>query len=139
MGTLIKKRSDELGIDIKRLSNFLKCTEEEITSMYKAESIDSHLLLRWSKILEYDFFRIYSQHLILHAPAHGSTIDHSLTKKTKNTLPQFRKNIYSKELIDYMLELIETGRKTKAEIIEQYKIPKTALYKWIVKYKEISK
>ena len=23
---------------------------------------------KWSKILEYDFFRIYSQHLILYAP-----------------------------------------------------------------------
>ncbi|WP_294243348.1 helix-turn-helix domain-containing protein [uncultured Chryseobacterium sp.] len=138
MGTLIKKRSDELGIGINRLSNFLKCTEEEIKSMYKAESIDSHLLLRWSKILEYDFFRIYSQHLILHAPATGNTVDHSPAKKTKNALPQFRKNIYSKELIDYMLELVETGRKTKIEIIEQYKIPKTTLYKWIAKYRKIS-
>jgi hypothetical protein len=51
----------------------------------------------------------------------------------KNKLPQFRKNIYTRELIDFILEKMEKGEMTKAEII-RYKIPKTTLYKWISKY-----
>ncbi|RZJ43696.1 MAG: hypothetical protein EOO19_12710 [Chryseobacterium sp.] len=44
-----------------------------------------------------------------------------------------RKNIYTKEVIDYLLELITEKRKTIAEVIELYSIPKTTLYKWLRK------
>ena len=53
----------------------------------------------------------------------------------KITFPQFRKNIYTKEIIDFILEQIETKQKTIKQVIEEYKIPKTTLYKWISKYK----
>ncbi len=33
--------------------------------MYKQKNLDTEMLLKWSKLLEYDFLRIYSQHLIL--------------------------------------------------------------------------
>ena len=64
----INQRVTENGIEISRICNFLKCTEKEISKMYQSKSLDTELLLRWSKLLEYDFFRIYSQHLILYAP-----------------------------------------------------------------------
>ena len=79
------------------------------------------------------FFRIYTQHLILYAPL--SAVDEKTKVKKKSSLPQFRKNIYTKEIIDFILEQIETKQKTIKQVIEEYKIPKTTLYKWISKYK----
>ena len=129
----INQRVTENGIEISRICNFLKCTKKEISKMYESKSLDTELLLRWSKLLEYDFFRIYSQHLILYAPP--STIEKNKKTNVKSKLPQFRKNIYTKEIIDFILEQIEKKEMTKNQIIERYRIPKTTLYKWISKYK----
>lgn len=118
-----------------RICNFMKSSEEDIQKMYEAKSLDSEILLRWSKLLEYDFFRIYSQHLILFAPQSNNGLNQKAEKK-KSQLPQFRKNIYTKEVIDFILELIEAGEKTKSQVIEEYRIPKTTLYKWIKKHKK---
>ncbi|WP_419867929.1 transposase [Chryseobacterium sp. CT-SW4] len=134
IGTLINERVAECGIDMSRICNFFKCSEQDVLDMYKAKSLDTEILLKWSKILEYDFFRIYTQHLILYSPQ-GSTTNMQVTEKKKSGLPQFRKNIYTKEVIDFILELIHKGEKTKFQVIEEYNIPKTTLYKWIEKYK----
>lgn len=134
IGFLIQLSVAENDIEIPRICNFLKCTQEEVEKMYGSKSLDTGLLLKWSKLLEYDFFRIYSQHLILFTPP-GNTNYNKASVQNKSRLPQFRKNIYTKEIIDFILELIETKEKTKLQIIEEYKIPKTTLYKWIDKYK----
>lgn len=132
IGNMIEKRITECRMDLSRICSFMKCSEEEINKMYEAESLDAEVLLRWSKLLEYDFFRIYTQHLILYAPASSEKSTH------KNTvLPQFRKNIYTREIIDFILELIESGKKTKFQVIEDYRIPKTTLYTWIKKYRKL--
>ena len=129
----INQRVTENGIEISRICNFMKCTEKKITEMYQSKSLDTELLLRWSKLLEYDFFRIYSQHLILYAPI---SADEKANQQNVNTsLPQFRKNIYTKEIIDFILEQIEKKEMTKNQIIKRYRIPKTTLYKWISKHK----
>ncbi|WP_317125994.1 hypothetical protein [Chryseobacterium sp. 7] len=107
-------------------------TFEEIQKMYDSKSLDTEVLLRWSKLLEYDFFRIYSQHLILYAPEEKRNYRSSGKKKSK--LPVFRKNIYTREVIDFILEMINSGEMTRMMVIEKYKIPKTTLYKWIEKY-----
>ena len=132
IGQIIKKRVLESEIDIVRICNFLKCSDEEIDTMYTLKSLDSELLLRWSKLLEYDFFRIYNQHLILYAPQISRNQSHV---KKESGLPKFRKNIYTKEIIDFIVNLIESGEKTRAQVIEEYRIPKTTLYKWLEKYK----
>lgn len=132
VGSLIRQRVTEYEVDISRICNFFKCEVSEIEKMYNAESLDSNILLRWSKLLGYDFFRIYSQHLILYSPQ--INIRDSTASNTHS--PQFRKNIYTKELIDFILELLETKEKTKQQIIDEYKIPKTTLYKWTSKYKK---
>ena len=54
----------------------------------------------------------------------------------KAKLPRFRKNIYTKEVIDFILQRINSKEMTKNEVIERYKIPKTTLYKWIIKHEE---
>lgn len=101
--------------------------------MFLQEELTTGILLKWSKLLEYDFFRVYSQHLILYAPQRSTNYNSSSNEKGSK-LPQFRKNIYTKEVIDFILELVESEEKTRQQIIDEYKIPKTTLYKWISKY-----
>lgn len=132
IGYLIKSEVEHSEIEIQRICSFLKCTEQEVEEMYSQTELSTALLLKWSKLLEYDFFRLYSQHLILYAPQKKVTT--YKTEKKKNILPRFRKNLYTTEMIRFILEMLRTGQKTKDEIVEEYKIPKTTLYKWIEKY-----
>ncbi|MFZ4929408.1 transposase [Chryseobacterium sp. Mn2064] len=133
IGSLIKKKMEEKRIDSHRICNFLNASNKEVEDMLNSHSLDSKTLLRWSKLLEYDFFRIYSQHLILYAP-----VTHFSENNVKNSevsvLPVFRKNVYTLEIIDFILEQIRSKALTKTEVIEKYKIPKTTLYKWTSKY-----
>ena len=131
IGKMLKIAVTDCGIEISRICNFMKCEEEEVKQIYLQENLSTDILLKWSKLLEYDFFRIYSQHLILYAPV---SADNENTKTQKTNLPQFRKNIYTKEIIDFILEQVSSGEMTKTQVMEKYKIPKTTLYKWISKY-----
>ena len=106
IGKMIEKRVIENGIESSRVCRFLKCSQAEILEMYNSNEVGTEILLRWSKLLNYDFFRLYTQHLILYAP---------------------------QEIIDFVLDLLKKGIKTKAEIIDEYRIPKTTLYKWVSK------
>ncbi|WP_317133408.1 DEAD/DEAH box helicase family protein [Chryseobacterium panacisoli] len=128
IGEFIEARCKELDIPIERICKFFKLNDEEIEKMFQLENMNSDHILKWCKLLGYDFFRLYSQHLILYSPEHRNI-------KNKNTsLPQFRKNIYTKEIINFILTEINDGSKTKEQVIEYYRIPKTTLYKWISKY-----
>ncbi|MGV0924081.1 transposase [Empedobacter tilapiae] len=138
IGILIKELVQEREIELYRICNFMKCTEQEISEMYNMENMSTDVLLRWSKLLEYDFFRLYSQHLILYAPVRNTSYK-KFHENIPSSLPQFRKNVYTKEVIDYILNKIKTGEMKKTEIIERYNIPKTTLYKWISKYKNLDK
>ena len=105
---MLKIAVTESGIEMSRICNFMNCNEEEIKEMFLHESIQTDILLRWSKILSYDFFRVYTQHLILYAPL--SAVDEKTKVKKKSSLPQFRKNIYTKEIINFVLEQINTKK-----------------------------
>ena len=132
IGSLIQQKVKECDIDSSRICIFFKCNEKDIRKMYESESIETKVLVGWSKLLNYDFFRIYTQHLILFSPPRTNAEDK--TKQTKSELPSFRKNIYTKEIIDFILEKISSEKMTITEVIQTYKIPKTTLYKWINKY-----
>lgn len=95
IGKMIEKEVADCGIEISRICNFIKCNEEDINQMYLQENLPTDVLLKWNKLLEYDFFRIYSQHLILLAPqsAKEVTLEH-----TKSSLPQFEKTSIQKKL-----------------------------------------
>lgn len=131
IGRYIQLRAEETQISMLRLTNFMKCSEKELYHIYNSKSVDTHILLRMSKILEYDFFRVYTQHLILYAPPGRNTGELVSCKNTN--LPRFRKNIYTKEMIDFILDMIRRGEKNKNQIIEDYGIPKSTLFKWIAK------
>ena len=128
---MLKISVTESGIEMSRICNFMKCSEEDINQMYLQENLSTDVLLKWSKLLEYDFFRLYSQHLIFYAPPSAVKV----VKNEKTQLPKFRKNIYTKEVIDFIIEQISTKKMTINEVLGKYKIPKTTLYKWISKHK----
>lgn len=131
IGKLVQKRVNETDFSVERIINFLQCDEEDLEKMYDSSSLDSEVLLKWSKLLKYDFFRMYSQHLLLYSPPSSATKD---IKDQKTELPEFRKNIYTVEIIQFILDLLRSNEKSKQQIINEYKIPKTTLYKWLKKY-----
>ncbi len=137
IGKLIENLVRKKSIGTDRVCNFLNIEESELEKIYESKSMDTDLLLRWSKLLEYDFFRIYSQHLLFYAPSTKMKQKKKAVNKAKNTPPSFTKSLYTPEIIQFILELIEHKKKTPAEIIEQYRIPKTTVYRWIGKHKNI--
>ncbi|WP_454045432.1 transposase [Chryseobacterium sp. Marseille-Q8038] len=68
IGALVYECVNEQDIGMGRICRFLHSTENEILEMYSKKSLDVDILLKWSKLLRYDFFRLYSNHLILYAP-----------------------------------------------------------------------
>lgn len=134
IGSIIQTRVADTGTDLERICKFMKSTKDQIEEMYRSKSLDSDILMRWSKLLEYDFFRIYSQHLILYSPP--SKVDKQEEKKSQ--LPNFRKSIYTREVIDFIVELIETQEKTMPQIVKEYRIPKSTLHRWTKKYGNIN-
>ncbi|MGR3855085.1 transposase [Chryseobacterium indologenes] len=129
IGSLIQSKVEEYQISIERISRFLNSTEDEVESMYHAKSMDTDVLLKWCKLLKFDFFRFYTGHLILYAPQ--ARIDNVFTQK-ENTLV-FRKSIYTQEVKDFILDKIKTGKMTANDVVKRYKVPKTTLYKWMKK------
>lgn len=132
IGTLIQQAVLESNISEERIGSYLKLTASEILEVYENKSMDTDELLKWSKLLDYDFFRVFSQHLILYSPP--TNLEKSKDSPMKSALPTFRKNIYTRELIDFILERIQLGEMSIKEVISQYGVPKTTLYKWINKY-----
>ena len=133
IGTLIKIRMQECNVSIERAALFLKMDEDDIELFFEQQSINTELLLRWSKLLEYDFFRIYTQHLILFSPQ-----DPNKKKRKENLeetkLPIFKKNIYTQEVIEYLVDLVESGKKTFRDIQDEYNVPSTTVFRWSNKY-----
>ena len=132
---MIENTVADKRIEMSRICNYFKCSDDEIVKIYQSKSLDTEILLKWSKLLQYDFFRMYTQHLMLYAPPSANE-KRSKKEDKKQTVPQFRKNIYTKEVIDFIIQQIDTEKMTKKQIIERYNIPKTTLYKWISKYKK---
>lgn len=132
IGSLIAALFEERKIETDRALKFLDLKEHQLKEIFNKKSIDSNLLLRFSKLLEYDLFRIYTQHLVLYAPS--TSLNTKVSDSSKSTIPQFRKNVYTKEIIEFIVDLIVTKNKTVQEVIAQYNIPKTTVYKWLSKH-----
>jgi len=129
IGSLIRSKVEEHQISIERICRFFGSTEGDIEKMYHAKSMDTDILMKWCKLLRFDFFRFYTGHLILYSPQ--SRMDNAL-RHNENSLV-FRKSIYTQEVKDFILEKIKNGTMTANDVVERYKIPKTTLYKWMKK------
>lgn len=131
IGSLIKKRVKECKLDILFISDIFECEIADIEKIYISKAVESNLLLIWCRLLNYDFFRIYTQHLILFSPS--ASMD--LIKMNQTHLTNdFRKNYYTKEIINFILDLLKSEEKTQDDIVKNYRIPKTTLNRWIKKY-----
>lgn len=129
IGKFIKERVDENEVPMERICKFLGKDEESVEKMYNSTSLDADLLLRWSKLLEYDFFRLYSSHLILYAPP--AAVHKNQQKSEK--IPYFRKNIYTQEIKDFIMKRILSAEMTQSDVIKEYSIPKSTLHRWLQK------
>lgn len=110
IGQLILRLVTEKEIDDDRIVKFLKVPSSKIKEMYQSKDLGTEMLLLWSKLLEYDFFRIYSQHLLLYAPP--ASLNYK-KKETVSKLPQFRKNVYTTEIINFIVELYHNKEMTQ--------------------------
>ncbi|WP_317129521.1 hypothetical protein [Chryseobacterium candidae] len=70
-------------------------------------------------------FFLYPTHFILYPPVARHNKNEGRSK-----LPQFRKSLYTKEMIDYILKILKDKKKTPVEIMDHYRIPKSTLNKW---------
>ncbi len=117
-------------IDMTRIEKFFKTDEGHILQMYQSKSLDADILLKWCKLLEYNFFLYYHSHLQLYSPS-------SSTAKVKSTTgakePVFRKNIYTQQVQHFLLDLVVSGKMTAIEVIQKYNIPKVTFYTWMRK------
>ncbi|MBM3404376.1 MAG: transposase [Bacteroidetes bacterium] len=138
IGRLVLTRMEERNISLERMAERMGVGEPDLQRILANGDISCSILLRICKILEYDFFRIYSNHLILYAPPNmqiksfGKN-NHEISAAASK-LPVFRKNTYTPEIIMHILEKIRSGEMTPMEIIHKYHIPKTTIYKWKRKY-----
>ena len=60
IGQIIRQKVDEKGIKISQLSHRLNYTRRNIYDIFDRESVDSKLLAKISKILDYDFVTEYN-------------------------------------------------------------------------------
>ncbi|GEN66347.1 hypothetical protein CRH01_09150 [Chryseobacterium rhizosphaerae] len=135
IGQLLENSVKENHIEIESLCSIFNCEAKDIEQMYNSDTLDTDILIKWSQLLQYDFFRLYSQHLVLYAPPSANRYNQiEIKKEVKSQEPQFRKNIYTKEIIEFIIRRINKGEMTREEIISKYRIPKTTLYKWLYKY-----
>lgn len=134
IGQFIKERVAEQEITMERICNFLHKEEDVVEELLASKSMDTELLLRWSKLLEYDFFRLYSSHLILYAPPSAVNKNHNKSEK----IPYFRKNIYTQEIKEFIIKRILSGEMNQSEVIREYSIPKSTLHRWLQKNNTIN-
>jgi predicted transcriptional regulator len=132
IGDIISKILEIKRINKKDFGQSIDASIFEIKNILKGKSMDTNLLLKCSKVLRYDFFRLYSSHLMLH---HG--ISNSMSnKKEQNNIDgiNIRKNVYTKELILYLISKVRNKEMTTKEVINKFGIPRTTFYKWLQKY-----
>lgn len=130
IGELLLRAVTERDIQEERICKFFGCSALEISEMYTFKSMDTEILLKWCKLLEYDFFRLYTQHLVLYSPQ----VNVISKKKGYVTLPSFKKNIYTNEMIEFFLGLINSGEKTVSQIVTEYGVPRATICRWRAKH-----
>lgn len=132
IGKHIKDMVDYSEIDIDRICKFFKCNSKEVEAMYSMKSLDTELLLGWCKLVEYNFFMFYHTHLQLYSPKSASC-NLPKNKKKISAVYQFKKNIYTSEIQQFILGKYLKGEMTSADIIKKYAIPRTTFYRWLKK------
>ena len=61
IGNLIREKLDEEQKSVVWLARALSYSRTNVYKIFSKASIDTHVLMRISQILHYDFFRLYSE------------------------------------------------------------------------------
>ena len=139
IGSHIRSVSVHRGMTLSRASSYFGCGAQSILDVYSSGSIDSALLLRWCKLLDYNFFMFYHSHLQLYSPSSSLARLESVKGESSLEGYSFRKNLYSPDIINWLMIKIDSGELSISEVMSRYKIPKTTIYRWRKKYKSSSK
>ena len=62
IGNLIKQQLEEQGRTVVWFARKLSCSRTNVYKIFEKPSIDTNLLLRISSILNYDFFKHYTEY-----------------------------------------------------------------------------
>ena len=128
LGELVKQKVEELNFPLPKLAQYFKCTEEDILELYQQKHLPTDVVLKFCKCLGYNFFRVLSAHVALFV----KTGDRNRFNQPAVT-PQFKKNIYTKEIKDFILSILRSKKMNINQIMKEYNLPKTTLYNWINK------
>lgn len=139
IGNYIKQISEIKSLDMSKAILYFKCTHQEVVNMYNQKTLDSGILLKWCKLLNYNFFMYYHTHLQIYKPlASSAKIPEDLMEGQDKSFKEysFKKNLYSPYIIDWILDKIKKKELTPKDVMDKYRIPKTTVYRWMKRYKE---
>lgn len=105
IGKLISKKIKEIGMSKSELSRRINVTPQSTHYILAKNSIDTNLLLKISRALDYDFFQHY---LGLNPQGKGSeTLINVSSAELKNQIAEIRKEINTLELHNsYLREIV---------------------------------
>lgn len=72
IGHLIRQKVEEKKIPVVRLADELSYSRTNLYKIFSKRSIDTEVLMRLSRILEFDFFSLYSEKLCGREDSAGS-------------------------------------------------------------------
>ena len=136
IGQCLKGIVEIKEISSSQICSFFQCDYQSILEVYEQETIDSGILLRWCKFLDYNMFMFYHSHLQLYTPSAAGTKLKKSSSKGDNSRYVFRKNLYSPEVVDWILGELNSNRLSVKEVMEKYNIPRTTIYRWQKKYQQ---
>jgi hypothetical protein len=134
IGYVLKSIVYERNLEEEDVLKYFKITKETLDEIYNTKNVKLDELLKWSKFLRFDLFRLFSMHLMLH---HGISITKSM-KADGNAGISIRKNVYTQEIKVFVVNQIRNEEISVTDAIKKYSSPKTTLYNWLkqVSYEE---
>lgn len=63
IGELIRKRMEKQQISIVWLAKHLSCSRTDVYKLLNKYSLDTEILAKISKLLDFDFFSLYSEEI----------------------------------------------------------------------------
>lgn len=110
IGQEIRKRLKERGITITHFAKRVGSTPKTIHAMFKRPSIDTMLLKKCSKELEFDFFALYSQDLNIEGATGSKEPGPKYARQTNDTEVEIViRPGQNKELLEQVLKLMKKG------------------------------
>lgn len=64
IGQLIRQKMEERGMTVSSLSRAYGCSRVNMYKIFDKSSIDTAMLLRFSQLLDFNFFQSYSDELL---------------------------------------------------------------------------